>query len=187
MSGPDFNRFGYSVTNPLGTTYEELTRQQTVERADWEKQKGVLMSKLAAANIKESEARSKLERMEAVVNTPELVDFPKAVLLESQHQELRWGTEDREGKGPKEWFWLISHLMSRAFTHHTEYLRLYALAQRDGNLDSEMLGAAMQHHKEKALHHTITSSAALSHWHASMLGKATSMRPSAPAPESDHG
>lgn len=54
------------------------------------------------------------DRLHALINTPELVDFPKAVHLEAVHQLDRWGTTDRQGKAPNDWFWLVGHLASRA-------------------------------------------------------------------------
>lgn len=116
----------------------------------------------------------------AVINTPELIDFPKAVMLEAQHQEVRWGTSDREGKTPQAWFWLVGHLAGRALEHHKEAERLHRENVECGE-GSEVITAINEkhiaHHREKAVHHTITAAAALSHWHASILGKHTTMQP----------
>lgn len=117
-------------------------------------------------------AAAERDRLHALVNTPELVDFPKAVHLEAVHQEDRWGTSDREGKGPAQWFWLLSHLASRALEHHKEADRL--TAEADG---SDFWQSQIAYHREKAAHHTITSAAVLSHWHASVVGKHTTMQP----------
>jgi hypothetical protein len=111
------------------------------------------------------------DRLHALVNTPELVDFPKAVYLEAVHQEERWGTTDRQGKTPNDWFWLVGHLASRALEHHKEAERLAFLGY------PAMFGDQIAHHREKATHHCITAAAALNHWHASMLGKARAMQP----------
>lgn len=86
------------------------------------------------------------------INTPELLDFQKAVSLEAQHQRLRWSTQHDAGKEPQDWFWLIGYLGGKALRAHIE-----------GNT-------------EKALHHTISTAAALANWHAAILG-ATNMRP----------
>lgn len=118
-------------------------------------------------------------RLRKLINTPELVDFPKAVLLESVHLEVRWGTPDREGKKPYDWHWLVAHLSGRALEHHKEADRLHAENVECGE-GSELVTQINQkhiaYHREKAVHHCITAAAAMSHWHASMLGKHTSMQ-----------
>lgn len=120
------------------------------------------------------------DRLLAIVNTPELIDFPKAVMLEAQHQEHRWGTSDREGKTPAAWFWLLSHLATRALEHHKEAERLEAMAEAsDPACD---FTPSIAHHREKAAHHTITAAAVLNHWHAAVIGKHTAMRPASAAP-----
>lgn len=131
-------------------------------------------------------AKAERDRLHALVNTPELVDFPKAVHLEAVHQEDRWGTSDREGKTPQAWFWLLSHLATRALEHHKEAERLTALAV-EGEIvmlkeAQDWVGQQIAHHREKAAHHCITSAAMLSHWHASVVGKCTTMRPASAVP-----
>ncbi|MGK2897817.1 MAG: hypothetical protein ACSLE9_03915 [Burkholderiaceae bacterium] len=120
------------------------------------------------------------------INTPELVDFAKAVRLEAVHQEQRWGTPDRRGKTPYDWHWLIAHLAGRALDHHKEAERLETVARgvivgydpsRPETLGNDVLRASVAHHREKAVHHCITTAAALAHWHASVLGKHTTMQP----------
>lgn len=115
-------------------------------------------------------ARAERDRLLALVNTPELVNFPKAVHLEAAHQLDRWGTEDRRGKEANDWFWLVGHLASRALEHHKEAERL--VSQRHSLFFDQI-----SYHREKAVHHCITAAAALNHWHASMLGKKTAMQP----------
>lgn len=114
------------------------------------------------------------DRLTALINTPELVDFAKAVHLEAVHQEERWGTEDREGKTPADWFWLVGHLAGRSLEHHKEAERLAAMPDGDPTGRHQQ---SIAHHREKAVHHTITAAAALAHWHASVLGKHTGMQP----------
>ena len=126
------------------------------------------------------DAAAERDKLLAIINTPELIDFPKAVMLEAQHQELRWGTTDRESKDPKAWFWLLSHLASRALSHHTEAERLTTAELPTCAPDSqshEQIGRIIAYHREKAVHHAITSAAALSHWHAGIVGKHTAMMP----------
>lgn len=124
------------------------------------------------------------DRLAKLINTPELVDFAKAVHLEAVHQEERWGTEDREGKEPYDWHWLVAHLSGRSLAHHKEAERLeleLCTAQACGNtFTQEALAFCQQqiaYHREKAVHHTITAAAALAHWHAAILGKHTGMQP----------
>lgn len=88
-----------------------------------------------------------------IVGTPETADFMAAVPLEARHQRERWGTAHDAGKGPLEWYWLIGYLAQKAAS------------------------SAVAGDKEKALHHTISTAAALANWHASILGLNTEMRP----------
>jgi len=125
-------------------------------------------------------AAAERDKLLAIINTPELIDFPKAVMLEAQHQEHRWGTTDRESKDPKAWFWLLSHLASRALAHHTEAERLTKTELPTCAPESqshEQISRIVAFHREKAVHHAITSAAVLAHWHASIVGKHTAMMP----------
>lgn len=93
-----------------------------------------------------------LERLRTLLNTPELHDFAKGAVLEAAHQRERWGNDHDAGKEPADWFWLLGYLAGKALKAHN-----------DGNT-------------EKALHHTISSAAALANWHGAILGT-TNMRP----------
>ena len=97
------------------------------------------------------------ERLDGLLNSPEILDFNKALPLEAAHQRERWGTDHDTGKTPADWFWLIGYLAGKA---------LHSLVS--GNT-------------EKALHHVITTAAALCNWHAAILGK-TNMRPGIETP-----
>jgi len=87
-----------------------------------------------------------------IINTPETADFMAGVPLEAAHQRERWGASHDGGKTPFDWFWLIGYLAQKA-----------ASAQVAGD-------------GEKALHHTISTAAALANWHAQIAGR-TDMRP----------
>jgi len=89
----------------------------------------------------------------AKLNTPELHDFAAGVVLEAAHQRERWGAEHDVGKAPADWFWLLGYLGGKV---------LKALEAKD---------------LDKALHHTISSAAALANWHAAISGVNTAMRP----------
>jgi hypothetical protein len=93
-----------------------------------------------------------------LLNTPELHNFTEAVTLEALHQRERWGTKTDAGKTPADWLWLVGFLAGK--TLH---------AQTGGNTD-------------KALHHTISTAAALANWHAAITGAHTGMRPGIEAP-----
>jgi len=88
-----------------------------------------------------------------IINTPELHNFSEGVTLEALHQRNRWGSAHDAGKAPSDWFWLVGYLAGKALH-----------AQASGNT-------------EKALHHTISTAAALANWHAAIAGTYTAMRP----------
>jgi hypothetical protein len=101
--------------------------------------------------------RAEIDRINSILNAPEINNFVNGAALEAAHQRDRWGTASDAGKTPADWFWLIGYLAGKALHAHTA-----------GNLD-------------KALHHTITTAAALCNWHASILNK-TNMRPGIETP-----
>lgn len=88
-----------------------------------------------------------------IVNSPETADFMAGVPLEAAHQRERWGADHDAGKSPFDWFWLIGFLGQKA------------------------AAAAVAGDTEKAMHHTISTAAALANWHAALSGADTSMRP----------
>jgi hypothetical protein len=92
------------------------------------------------------------ERLSALINAPEIVNFTSGVQMEAAHQREKWGTDSDKGKEPSDWFWLVGYLAGKALAAHI-----------GGNTD-------------KALHHTISTAAALCNWHSAILGK-TNMRP----------
>lgn len=96
---------------------------------------------------------TEISRLTALINTPETADFLKGVSLEMPHQRERWGAAHDAGKDALDWVWLLGHLVNKA-----------ARAAIDGDAD-------------KALHHTISSAAALGNWHAAISGHDTTMRP----------
>lgn len=101
----------------------------------------------------EGDPVAEIERLQALLNTPELHDFSRAVVLEAAHQRERWASDHDSGKQPEDWFWLLGYLGGKALS-----------AAKAGNTD-------------KALHHTISSAAALANWHAALLGAHKAMRP----------
>lgn len=97
--------------------------------------------------------------LRAKLNTPITDNFLEGVKLEAVHQVERWGAKHDTGKEPEDWFWLLGYLGGKA------------------------LSAAKAGDKEKALHHTISSAAALANWHAALQGLPTPMRPGVDAEE----
>lgn len=77
---------------------------------------------------------------------------------EAAHQRGRWASDHDSGKSPADWFWLIGYLAQKAMT-----------AQMTGNTD-------------KALHHCISTAAALNNWHAAISGANSDMRPGIAGP-----
>lgn len=98
-------------------------------------------------------ALAKVARLSALLNTPETEDFDKAVPLEAAHQVLRWGAKHDTGKSAEDWFWLVGYLAGKA------------------------LAAGKQGDQTKALHHCISTAAALRNWHAHIRSGLSEMRP----------
>lgn len=95
---------------------------------------------------------AEIARLNAIINTPQSGDFLRAVSIEAEHRQQRWGSSHDAGKAPSDWFWLIGYLAGKALNAHI-----------NGDF-------------AKAEHHVITTAAALMNWHAAMFGN-TNMRP----------
>jgi hypothetical protein len=106
-----------------------------------------------------SESQRRVRELEALINTPELDDFLKAVKLEAAHQVERWGAQHDAGKAPADWFWLLGYLSGKA------------------------LAAAVKGDADKARHHTISSAAVLLNWHEQLSGRPRGMRPGIEPPK----
>lgn len=104
-------------------------------------------------------AETECERLKALINTPEVFDFVKAVQLEAAHQRKRWGSDHDAGKSDADWFWLIGYLAGKAL--------------HNPGVDAE-----------KQLHRIITIAAAAANWHAAKRGQ-TNMRPGIETPAGD--
>lgn len=77
----------------------------------------------------------------ALINNPHTDDFLHATALEAAHQRDKWGDAHDRGKSAENWFWLVGYLAGKC------------------------LRAVISGDKEKALHHTISSAAALANWY----------------------
>lgn len=89
-------------------------------------------------------AEAEVERLKALINAPELENFLRAVHIEAVHQVERWGTAHDRAKRPADWFWLVGYLAGKA------------------------LHAAIGADRDKALHHCVSTAAALYNWHCSI-------------------
>lgn len=97
-----------------------------------------------------------VRKLDRRINNPITDNFLDGVCLEAAHQVGRWGAEHDQGKTPFDWFWLVGYLAQKAAT------------------------AAVEGNQNKALHHTISTAAALLNWHAQIKGvplSNPSMRP----------
>jgi hypothetical protein len=103
-----------------------------------------------------TQAEAKVAMLEALLNTPEIEDFDKAVPLEAAHQVNRWGVESDAGKKPSDWLGLVVFLAAKAYGSHD-----------NGNMT-------------KAKHHCVSTAAALRNWHAHIRSGASAMRPGYP-------
>jgi hypothetical protein len=90
--------------------------------------------------------RDEIERLRALIDNPQTLDFLSSVQLEAVHQVERWGAAHDRSKSAENWFWLVGYLAGKA------------------------LRASITGDREKALHHTISSAAALANWHAAISG-----------------
>lgn len=88
-----------------------------------------------------------------LINTPEIENFLRAVHIEAVHQVERWGTSHDRAKRSADWFWLVGYLAGKA------------------------LHAAILGERDKALHHCISSAAALYNWHCAIKGVDVRMCP----------
>ncbi|HLW51261.1 MAG TPA: hypothetical protein VKW06_00330 [Candidatus Angelobacter sp.] len=142
------------VREMVGAAPEKPESANTPARRYDDQEQGVYGSRMFESGLAagRKEASAEVDRLNAVINTPELIDFSKACHVEAVHQRERWGLEHDSGKGPEDWFWLIGYLAGKA------------------------LCAAKAGDRDKLLHHIVTTAAALNNWHAQVLG-ASDMRP----------
>ncbi|HEY2497311.1 MAG TPA: hypothetical protein VGK24_09600 [Candidatus Angelobacter sp.] len=142
------------ATSPLGEYF--MSRRSRV---------GWLINQQAAKGERPGaeELAAELERLKALLNTPEIEDFDKAVPLEAAHQIERWGAQHDSGKNPEDWFWLVGYLAGKGLA-----------AFKLGDLT-------------KAKHHCISASAALRNWHAHIRRGESEMRPGISAEKASVG
>lgn len=86
------------------------------------------------------QAAAEITRLRALINNPHTEEFLSAVQYEAAHQRYRFGEAEDRQKSAENWRWLL------------------------GKLAGKCLRAVILGDKEKALHHTVSSAAALSNW-----------------------
>jgi len=96
------------------------------------------------ADMTDAEVRAEAARLDGLVNSPQTAEFLEAVRTEVAHQVERWGTVHDRAKQPADWFWLVGYLGGKALAAH-------------------VVGD-----RAKALHHTISTAAALANWHTAL-------------------
>lgn len=101
--------------------------------------------------------------LHALVNSPQTTDFLEATRLEVVHQVQRWGKVHDRAKAPADWFWLVGYLAGKALQAAHEVHHLSKLS-----LPSPETQKVIERHREKALHHTISSAAVLANWHTAI-------------------
>lgn len=99
-------------------------------------------------------AEERAAQLGALLNTPEIHDFAKAVTLEAAHQRERWKTND-PAKDDADWFWLVGYLAGKAL--HTPIMKDCAEGLTFGPPTAIL---------DKKLHRIITVAAACANWHA---------------------
>lgn len=100
------------------------------------------MIHLTQAQYDELQAKAKeCDRLNALINNPQTDEFLSATCSEAAHQRDRWGEAHDRGKSAENWFWLV------------------------GYLSGKCLRACIDGDKAKAMHHTISSAAALANWY----------------------
>lgn len=97
--------------------------------------------------------RVELNRLRALINSPQTEDYTSAVVMEAAHQQERWGSEHDTGKSSEDWIFLIGFLLGKG-----------AQAFKSGDT-------------KKGLHHIISSGAAGLNWHRQVTGLGSGVRP----------
>jgi hypothetical protein len=86
-------------------------------------------------------AKAERDRLDALINNPQTAEFLAAVRSEAAHQRDRFGEAHDRGKSAENWFWLVGYLAGKC------------------------LRCVITGDKDKALHHTVSSAAALANWY----------------------
>ncbi len=127
------------------------------------------------------------QAMHCLLNAPELFDFRDAVVREAAHQRVRYGAAHDQGKTSADWFWLVAHLASKAMTSIKEAECIAQMMPAEGGNARTVLEASLRRHRERSIHHIVTTAAALANWHAALIDADHTMRPGISTPrEASH-
>lgn len=146
---------GFELTREIEGHIAALEVEQRIERAQYARLEGqaeIAVRALESGGQRIRELEAQQRSLEAKINTPELRDFASGVVLEAAHQRERWASDHDAGKTAADWFWLIGYLAQKCMYSH------------------------IAEDNDKALHHAVTTAAAMANWHAAILGQ-TNMRP----------
>lgn len=148
MKDKDINAFIFDerfiVKSNIGQLRESINSMSGPAHTDPGEEKS--RARRSAKSLLQSSLRV-LSRLEDYANerkqidTPIINDFLEGVKREAAHQRGRWGHDHDDRKTHADWFWLLGYLGQKA-------------------LYSALIGD-----KDKAMHHTITTAAALYNWH----------------------
>lgn len=114
--------------------------------------------------LSRDELLAEVRRLDALINSPHTAKFLESTRIEVAHQVDRWGTVHDRAKEPADWFWLVGYLSGKALAAH--------IAAKEAPSASRVKLC-----REKALHHTISSAAALGNWHAAISCADSRMAP----------
>lgn len=130
----------------LVTDREKVVAALSMVRADW-KTKMVTLPSGDVEMLLEQALQA--HDLHALINNPHTEEFLPAVRLEAAHQRDRWGEAHDRGKSAENWFWLVGYLAGKC------------------------LRSVITGDRQKALHHTISSAAALANWYEAIKRDAT--------------
>lgn len=124
----------------------------------------------AIAALPTAADRQELNHLRALLNTPEILDFAGAVVLEAAHQRARWGEEHDATKTDEQFFWLIGYLAGKAL--HTPIAKdvpqveAGAIVELEpGQVHAFNAQLSAEEIRNKQLHRIITIAAACANWH----------------------
>lgn len=101
----------------------------------------LVKQELAAMTQRAEAAEAARDRLFRLINNPHTEEFLASVKLEAAYQRQKFGDAHDRNKSAENWFWLVGYLAGKC-------------------LRSVIVGDS-----HKALHHTISSGAALANWY----------------------
>lgn len=143
-----------------------MDRMLNARMARLERENAELGARCHAHAVRIYELERTVVEASKAFDSPQTTDFLDAVRNEAAHQVSRWSAAHDDGKMPQDWFWLLGYLAGKALQSATTF----NVTGKREDLD-------------KAMHHTISSAAALMNWHAHMRGDADGFRPGITEPK----